>query len=72
MAQKYDKIYCTKDQDFKRTGCKHTDTVPYDLKGTQIKITAMQSICVICGKISKWAKTSKHALGGGFEYVVQF
>lgn len=69
---RYDKQYCMTPEHFKDKTCRHRDVQQYNAKGSSKKLTAIQSVCIRCGRISKWTKTTNHTVGGGFEYNVQF
>lgn len=69
---RYDAGYIDNMNNFRDPDCKHQNIQQYNARGSSKKITAIQSVCIRCGRISAWAKTSKHTLGGGFEYTVQF
>ena len=61
----YDKMYAELGK-FKQRGCKHPATGFRDGRFDGDRPLAFQGVCIVCGKVSKWAKVGR---GGGFTLI---
>lgn len=67
----YDEAYAALGK-FRQKGCRHASTICYDSREKNGRVSAIQSICLRCGRISLWAKVSRHTFIGGFDYTIKF